>query len=96
MAIEIGNKADELVKSFDKKIEELPVAEKNEVEKIVAEAVQTVQQTSVSAQELVADVNKQTEASQTGEIKGAETSLDDLIDETQPGANETSTPALVK
>jgi len=58
MAVSIGNKTEELAKTIDEKIEELSAVEQLEVEAIVAEAIQSAQETSLSAQQLAEGVNQ--------------------------------------
>lgn len=71
IALSVSSKTEELAKSFDEKAGELPVVEKLEIEEIVAEAVQSAQETSLSAQQLAEDVNQQ--SAEGGTIEGAQT-----------------------
>jgi len=69
MAVSIGNKTEELAKTIDEKIEELSVVDQLEVEAIVAEAVQSAQETSLSTQQLVEGVNQPTEEGEGKEVE---------------------------
>ena len=74
IAMSVSSKTKDLAASFDEKAGALSAVDKIEVEGIVAEAVQSAQEISNSAQQLVDDVNqeavKDEEASQ-GVIEGA-------------------------
>lgn len=65
IAISISSKTEELAKSLDEKIGDLTAVEKNEVKDLMAGAVASVQQTSLSAQAIVKDANWVQ-----GEVKG--------------------------
>ncbi|OGX55784.1 MAG: hypothetical protein A2460_06210 [Omnitrophica WOR_2 bacterium RIFOXYC2_FULL_43_9] len=68
MALTAGNKAEELAKSFDQKVDVLSDTEKVGVKQIVAEAIESAQHTTQSAQQLL-DENEQS----AGTVEGAET-----------------------
>jgi len=84
MAISVGSKTEELAKSIDEKVEGLPAVEKLGVEAIVAQAVQSAQETSLSAQQIVEEAKQATaEEAETpaGTVEGA--------------ANEAETPEAI-
>ncbi|MFA6254857.1 MAG: DUF5667 domain-containing protein [Patescibacteria group bacterium] len=80
MALTVSSKTEEMAKSVDKTVEGLSDAEKLGVEQMVAEAVQSAQETSLSAQQLVAEANQATEEQEpnqdNGVIDGAETPVE--------------------
>lgn len=77
MALTAGNKAEELAKTFDQKVDVLSDMEKVGVKQIVAEAIESAQQTTHSAQQLLRQSGEQE-----GTVQGAAT------DETATTTNE--------
>ncbi len=61
MAVTVSSKTEALARSFDKTVEGLSEDEKSEVDEIVAEAVQTTQETNLSAQQLIEDAEAEAE-----------------------------------
>ena len=81
MAVSVSSKAGELAKSVDEKVIGLSEIEKTEVEGIIAEVVQSAEETSVSAQELVDEINnpvpEEPNVELQGTVEGAEVELND-------------------
>jgi len=90
MAITVSSKTEEMAKNFDKTVEGLSAEEKLEVEEIVAEAVQSAQETSLSAQQLAASANQATGDQKpnqdSGVIEGVEAPAEP--DQTKTNTNE--------
>lgn len=91
MAVSVSSKAGELAKSVDEKVIGLSEIEKTEVKGIIAEVVQSAEETSVSAQELVDEINNpnpgESNVELPGTVEGAEVELndDDSVEEpTEP------------
>lgn len=91
IAISISSKTEELAKSLDEKIGDLTAVEKMEVKDLMAGAVASVQQTSLSAQQIVKDANQPTNdvKQPQGEVKGEAT--DQLL---QPESATTTNGAI--
>lgn len=92
IALNISSETQELAKSLGDKTSSLPAGEKAEVEAIVAQAVESVQQTSLSAQELIAGSNSQPQPATSTE---ALTTSQPVTDDSQSLQDtETSTSAF--
>ena len=72
MAVTVEQKAQDLAKSIDEKTSGLE-QENIEVKQIVAEAVETAQATSVSAQEIIDEAKAETEIKIEGQVQGVST-----------------------
>ena len=95
IALTVSKKTEELARSFDKTAEELSEVEKSEVEEIVAEAVESAQETSDAAQQIVDDAAEEDilaeeeaiveDGSEDGEVKGS--SNEEINSEEQSDSN---------
>ncbi|MFA6215605.1 MAG: DUF5667 domain-containing protein [Patescibacteria group bacterium] len=89
MALTLSSKAQELVKSLDTKVEKISAADNVEVKDIVSQAVQSVQDTSLSAQQLAQTVNEEADKADEGTVKGVTNDSDASLppaDQAQDGA----------
>ena len=87
MAISVGSKTEELAKSIDEKIEELPAVEQLEVKAIIAQAVLSAQETSLSAQQIVEEASQLTAeetANTSGTVEGADSETEISETATEP------------
>ena len=94
MALTVSTKAGELAKSFDQTASELSEVEKDGVKQVVAEAVESAQEASLAAQQIV---DNSVEA--TGAVQGVDNQSDSptvnetVSDETDEGALPSTQPA---
>ncbi|MBI3291007.1 hypothetical protein HYZ76_01860 [Candidatus Falkowbacteria bacterium] len=70
IAISISSKTEELVKSVEESVGSLSEVEKLEVEKVIADAVEAAQGTSISVQQLAEDID-QNQTEEEGTVEGA-------------------------
>ncbi|MFA5022648.1 MAG: hypothetical protein WC508_06290 [Patescibacteria group bacterium] len=85
MAVAVTSKTEELVKSLDQKLENLPAVDELEVKDLVAGAVKSVKDVNLSAQQLVEDVNQPQENAleiPDGSVKGVDNN-DSVSDKSQ-------------
>lgn len=92
IAISVIAKTGELTKSLDNKISQLSEIEKADIKPIVDDAVESAEETTLSAQKIVDDANAVAQEDQviedTGEIKGAANNTNDSVtEETGDGSN---------
>ena len=82
MAISVSSKAKQLAENLDKKIQDLPAVDQEEVKDLVATAVKSAQEVDLSAQQLVEGIDQPTGAADltSVEVKGA--ANDENIDKT--------------
>ncbi|NUM25098.1 MAG: hypothetical protein HUU49_00570 [Candidatus Buchananbacteria bacterium] len=71
MALTISEKTEELAKNIDKTTSNLGEVDKKELEGILAEAVQSVQDVGLAAQQLINDAQIPAGDQETGEVQGA-------------------------
>lgn len=93
IAISVIAKTGELTKSLDNKINQLSEVEKADIKPIVDDAVESAEETTLSAQKIVDDANAVAQedqiTEQDGEVKGAATSENDpVVEETVEGSSE--------
>lgn len=91
MALTVSEKTGELAKSFDKTASELSADEQIEVKQIVAEAVESAQETSLAAQQIVDDSIQADEAAATGEVKGADNEAVPISESDSQAVEDTTT-----
>jgi len=84
MALDISSKTEELAKSIGETVASLSEAEQLEVKQIVSETIQSVQEASLSAQQLAEEVQltNQPAAGKTGEVQGASNTEEEKTDQT--------------